>query len=327
MAHALITGGTGFVGSHVARLLAQQGHSVRILHRPTSKLDALQGVPFDSALGDVLDEASLRAACEGCDWVFHVAAVADYWRADRAHLMHVNIGGTRAVLRAAREAGVRRVIFTSSAASIGMHADGQLADESMRFNQSPSRFPYAYSKAMAEVVALEAVQTGQDVVIVNPVVVLGPGDLNRISGEFILNINRLGALMPVPGGGVAVTDVRDVARWHVRAAEAGETGQRYILGTANMDYGYLFPMIADVIGVSRPGLPVPDAILSLSAMIVEGLAALGYRAPFDGNQARLATRRVFFAFDKTWSALGSPEVNMRTSVADTFNWYRQHGFL
>jgi len=327
MVKALVTGGTGFVGSHVARALVEAGHQVRILHRASSKLNALEGLIYESAFGDVTDQPALRAACEGCDWVFHVAAVADYWRADGNHLMHVNVDGTRYVLQAAKEAGVKRVVFTSSAAAIGRRNDGQPASESVRFNQSPANFPYAYSKALAEEFVLEAVEQGQDIVTVNPVVVMGPGDLNKISGEFVLAIAKWGALVPVTAGGVAVTDVRDIARWHVAAAEHGRTGERYILGTENVAYSYWFMLIADTVGKSRPGFHVPSSLLPITADIIGLLRRLGINVPVDSTQTRMAGQNIFFEFDKAWSELGKPRVDMKTSLRDTYNWYHEHGFI
>jgi dihydroflavonol-4-reductase len=229
---ALVTGGTGFVGSHVARALIESGHEVRILHRASSKLTTLEGVLFESAIGDILDRESLRAACQGCDWVFHVAAIADYWRADQSRMFEANVEGTRRVLEASREAGVKRVIFTSSAAAIGI-LPGQSSSESVAFNLSPSHFPYGYSKVLAERVVQDAVAVGQDVITLNPGVVMGPGDLNMISGSFITQIRQFGILTPMTNGGVGVVDVRDVARWQVLAAEKGISGERYILSTAN----------------------------------------------------------------------------------------------
>ncbi|MCL4254440.1 MAG: NAD-dependent epimerase/dehydratase family protein, partial [Anaerolineae bacterium] len=123
MVKALITGGTGFIGSHIARQLVADGHTVRILHRQSSKLTALDGIPFESAIGGLKEDdmPALIKASEGCDWVFHVAAVADYWRADKAEMFEVNVSGTRRILAAARTAGVKRVVFTSSAAAVGMN--------------------------------------------------------------------------------------------------------------------------------------------------------------------------------------------------------------
>ncbi|HEX2621194.1 MAG TPA: NAD-dependent epimerase/dehydratase family protein, partial [Phototrophicaceae bacterium] len=303
---ALVTGGTGFVGSHVARALIESGHEVRILHRASSKLTTLEGVLFESAIGDILDRESLRAACQGCDWVFHVAAIADYWRADQSRMFEANVEGTRRVLEASREAGVKRVIFTSSAAAIGI-LPGQSSSESVAFNLSPSHFPYGYSKVLAERVVQDAVAVGQDVITLNPGVVMGPGDLNMISGSFITQIRQFGILTPMTNGGVGVVDVRDVARWQVLAAEKGISGERYILSTANYSYQDWFAMIADTVGVSRPILTVPAFILPLAAWVIDILRRYGISTPVDADQVRLGGRYVYFDTTKTWSAFGKPQ--------------------
>ncbi|HVU13648.1 MAG TPA: NAD-dependent epimerase/dehydratase family protein [Phototrophicaceae bacterium] len=323
---ALVTGATGFVGAHIVRLLSEQGHSPVALHRASSRLDALAGLTYASALGDVTDLEALRQASVGCDWVFHVAAVADYWRADKARMYEVNVEGTRKVLQAARENGVQRVVFTSSAAAVGFH-DDRPSNEQDAFNLAPERFPYGHSKALAEAVAQEAVQAGQEVVIVNPVVVLGPGDLNIISGDFVLKIKRLQWTVPVPPGGVAVIDVRDVARMHIAAATQGQVGERYILGTANYPYRQWFGMVADGVGAAHPALPTPRWALPPLAALFDGLRALGLQPPVDGNQTRLGARNIYFDFSKGWNALGQPQIDMQQSIADTYSWYREHGYV
>ena len=324
---ALVTGGTGFVGSHIVRQLIEAGHSSRVLHRPSSKLDALQGLTYESALGDILDEAALHTACQGCDWVFHVAAVADYWRADKTRMFEANVEGTRRVLQAARDSGVKRVVFTSSAAAIGLRSDGQPAAENVPFNLSPDRFPYGYSKVLAEQVAQQAVASGQDVVIVNPVVVMGPGDLNMISGNFVTQVKRLGPLVPVPPGGIAVIDVRDVARMHLNAAERGQPGERYILNTANYSQREWLQMIADVVGVPRPFLPAPAFSLPIVAALIDRLQKAGINTFIDGNQTRLGARNIHFDGAKGWAVLGKPQFTMLQSLQDTYNWYKQHGYI
>jgi len=325
---ALVTGGTGFVGSHIVRTLNEGGHTTRVLHRVSSRMDALEGLDFESCLGDILDEEALRSACEGCDWVFHVAAVADYWQADLSRMFAANIEGTRRVLRAAREAGVKRVVFTSSAASIGIPRRKQWADENLSFNLNPHEFPYGYSKAMAESVAGYAVRNyGQDVIIVNPVIVMGPGDLNMISGRFITEISRLGWLVPVPPGGVGVVDVRDVARWHVAAAEQGRPGERYILGAANYAYREWFGMVADTVGVTRPFLPAPGFALPIVARIVSQLRAWGVTLPIDADQTRLGARKLYYDYHKTFTELGTPHIGMHQSLEDTYRWYRENGYI
>jgi dihydroflavonol-4-reductase len=327
MVTALVTGGTGFVGSHVARSLAADGHSVRVLHRTTSRLDALAGVEYESVLGDILDLEALRRACEGCEWVFHVAAVADYWRADKERMYRANVDGTRLVLQAAREAGVRRVVFTSSAAAVGLRDDGQPADESMAFSLPPERFPYGHSKALAEQVVAEAVAAGQEVVIINPVVVMGPGDLNMISGSLITYIKRLQWAIPVTSGSVAIVDVRDVARGHIAAAERGRVGERYLLVEGNYPFRQFFGTIADVVGVAPPFIPLPDFVPPIMATGIELLRRVGISTPIDANQTRLGTRCVCFDGSKARRELAQPEINMRRSLQDTYEWYYDHGYI
>jgi dihydroflavonol-4-reductase len=327
---ALVTGGTGFVGSHLVRALLDAGHEVRVLHRTTSKLDALQGLQnqYETAIGDVTDLAALQPACAGCDWVFHVAAVADYWRSDRQRMMHVNVEGTRYVLQAARAANVKRVVFTSSAAAIGLPQNSDApADESIPFNLPPEQFPYGYSKVQAEAVVAEAIAGGLDVVIVNPTVVIGPGDLNLISGSFVIETKLRTWLTPITGGGIAVIDVRDVAAMHIAAAEQGRTGERYILNSANYSYRAWFDLIADVLDVPRPLVRVPNAALPAIASVVDRLRKAGVSVPIDANQVRLGGQQVHFDGSKAQRELIAPQVSMRQSVSDTYQWYQEHGYI
>ncbi|GAB4526888.1 MAG: NAD-dependent epimerase/dehydratase family protein [Anaerolineae bacterium] len=326
MVKALVTGGTGFVGSHIVRALLAAGHSVRVLHRTTSKLDALTGLQFESAMGDLDDLDALKAACDGCEWVFHVAAVADYWRADRTKMFKANVDGTRHICMAAQQTGVKRVIFTSSAAGLGMN-EGRPSDETTAFNLSPDDFPYGYSKALAEHVVAEFVADGLDVVTVNPVVVMGPGDLNMISGSFITQIKQLQWLTPLTSGGLAVVDVRDVARGHLAAAERGRTGERYILGATNIPYTQWFAMIAETVGVAKPFIMLPDVVPPLVARAIDLLRSAGIETVIDANQARLGTRKVYFNYDKAWSELGTPQIDMRQSLHDTYAWYLAYGYI
>lgn len=326
MARTLVTGGTGFVGSHVARALAEDGHQVRVLHRQTSKLKALDGVPFESVTGGLTDLDALRRACEGVDWVFHVAAIADYWRADHRAMYHTNVEGTRYILQAARETGVRRVVFTSSAAAVGLR-DDKLADENQPFNMPPGSFPYGHSKWLAEQVVKEAVESGQDAVIVNPVAVMGPGDLNLISGDFVVQIKRYGLFVPITSGGIAVTDVRDVARWHLAAVREGVTGERYLLGTANYSYRDWFTMIAETVGAPRPRFALPDVVTVAAADLIEYARKLNIPTTVDSAQARLGVQRVYFDYRKAWAAFGPPQLDMARSLRDTYGWYVQHGYM
>ncbi|MDE0610641.1 MAG: NAD-dependent epimerase/dehydratase family protein [Anaerolineaceae bacterium] len=325
---ALVTGATGFVGSHVARALVEAGHEVRVLHRRSSRLDALQGLDCEAVIGDVLENEALAQACRGCELVFHVAAVAAYWRTERSQMYAINVEGTRRVLAAARAANVRRMVFTSSAASLGLRRDGRPVDESALFNLLPHRFPYGHSKHLAERCVQHAVkEQGQDVVIVNPVIVTGPGDLNLISGRFVTEMQRLQWLIPVSSGGVGVVDVRDVARWHLAAAERGRSGERYILGNANYSLREWYALCARAVGVAPPLLQLPDAALPALAGLVALARRLGMQPPADPSQVRMGGRRLHFVYDKAHNDLGPPQVDMLRSLQDTADWYRARGML
>lgn len=326
MATALVTGGTGFLGSHVARALIQTGHTARVLRRPHSPLALVQDLPVEHAIGDIMDTASLDQAMQGCEWVFHVAAVSDYWRSNRTKLYIVNVNGTVNILEAARKAGIRRVILTSSGAAVGMQPDHRPADECVPFNLPPSRFPYGHSKFLAELEAWRAVQRGQDVVAVNPSVVFGPGDLNQISGSMVVEMAQ-GKVPIYPAGGVTVIDVHDVARAHLAAAERGRTGERYLLGTQSLSYQEIFSLIAEIVGAPIPKIPIPAQAAPILAYTIGLLRRLGVELPVDADQVRLSARTVYFDCRKAWQELGRPQIDLRQSLQDTYRWYLEHGVI
>jgi dihydroflavonol-4-reductase len=326
MAKALVTGGTGFLGSHIARTLLDAGHSVRILRRATSSLSLLEGLPVEHAIGDVVDAESLERAMQDCDWVFHAAAVADYWRANRTRLYVVNVNGTINVLNAARQTGVRRVIFTSSAAAVGLRDDERPADETLAFNLPPQRFPYGHSKYLAELEVQNAVQRGQDAVILNPSVILGPGDANLISGSAIVEMAR-GYVVFYPAGGVTFIDVRDVAAAHVAAAERGRTGERYLLGAVDISIREAMEMLAAIAHVPVPLLPIPRILTPLIGTVADWLRKAGVTLPIDANQIRLSSRNLFYDCHKAWRELGEPRIGLRQSLEDTYRWYVAHGVI
>ncbi len=326
MVKALVTGGTGFLGSHIIRALIDAGHTARVLRRESSPLELLEGLPVEHAIGDVLDGPSLVQAMQGCDWVFHVAAVSDYWRANRIKLYLVNVNGTVNVLNAARRAGVKRVVFTSSGAAIGQRDDGRPADEGVPFNMPPQQFPYGHSKFLAEQEVQRVVAQGSDVVTVNPAVVIGPGDLNQISGSAVVEMAR-GNVPVYPAGGVTVIDVRDVAAAHLTAAERGRTGERYLLGTMDLSTRALLKLIADVVGVPAPTIPVPPIVTPVVAAAAENLRRVGITLPMDATQIRLSARNIFFDCHKAWRELGEPQIDVRQSLQDTYDWYVEHGLI
>ncbi len=327
MVKALVTGSTGFIGAHVVRALLAAGHEVRALRRATSATAALEDVHgYETVIGDVLDPASLDVAMAGCDWVFHVAAISDYWRQPVERLYRVNVDGTRAVLAAARRAGVRRFIFTSSASAVGIRADGFPADETVTFNLPPSAFPYAHSKFLAEIEVLKAVIAGLDCVILNPAVVTGPGDVYLGSGSLLIEMRR-GHLPAIPPGGVTLIDVRDVAAAHLAAAERGRVAERYLLGAVDLSYRAWIRLAADVLGIRPPCLHLPPEAMPLVGAVVDVGRALGIPIPADGDQIRLSARHLYFNCQKAWEELGEPQITIQQSLRDTVDWYRAHGLI
>lgn len=327
MVRALVTGGTGFVGAQVTRALIEAGHTPRILRRASSPTEALDGLSgYETAPGDVLDPASLDAAMDGCTWVFHVAAVSDYWRQSVERLYRVNVRGTQNVLAAAKRAGVKRVIHTSSAAAVGPRDDGLPASEGDLFNLAPGEFPYAHSKFLAEIAVLQAIVGGLDAVIVNPAVVIGPGDIHLGAGSLLIEMAK-GRVPAIPPGGITVIDVRDVAAAHVAAAERGRTAERYLLGAVDLSHKAWMRLVADVVGVPAPALHLPGAAMPALGALVDLARAVHVPLPADGNQIRFSGHNLYYNCQKSWAELGEPRIDVHQSLQDAWAWFRARGWL
>jgi dihydroflavonol-4-reductase len=327
MTLALITGATGFVGANLVEAVTQAGWQARALRRSSSSLKALEGLTYEPALGDVTDYDSLVDAMRGVDFVFHVAAVADYWRADVERLYHVNVEGTRHVLRAAQTTGVRRVVFTSSVASLGWPAFGHTVDERAVFNIKPEQFRYGHSKVLAEQVVAEYARAGLDVVTVNPAVVIGPRDVNLISGSIIAEAKRIGIPM-YPRGGVCVIDVADVCAGHIATAERGRTGERYILGGENLWYRDMLTITNEVVGRPKPWLALPAGVTRAMAALADfARDRLHLKLPINGDQLRASTQTLWFDSAKARRELGLTTRSYRESAQRTYDWYRANGYL
>lgn len=326
--HAFVTGGTGFVGANLVAGLNQHNIPVRVLHRASSSLAALQGLTYESVIGDILDDpATLARTMAGADWVFHVAAVADYWRQGPEWVYRVNVQGTKNILAAAQLAGVRRFVFTSSLAAMGVPADGELLDEHSQFNLPPPHFPYGHSKLLAEQAVRHAAAEGLAAVIVNPSVVLGPRDVNLISGSIIVEAAR-GRLRFAPRGGVNFVDVADVVAGHIAAAEQGRPGERYILAGENVPYNEAVAVICRTVGRPVPRLSLPRWSLPLLATGVRAARALlGNRVPLDENQVRLMGVDLYADNSKARRELNLPQTPFTKTVQRAYNWYERHGYL
>jgi len=324
---ALVTGGTGFIGANLVDGLTAAGHTARVLRRQSSRLDALDGLIYEDAIGDLLDFDSLVPAMDGCDWVFHVAAVSDYWRQGVKWLYQVNVEGTKNMLRAAQAAGVKRFVYTSSIAALGVPPVGKVADETDNFNVSPRRFPYGYSKHLAEQEVQKAVRGGLEAVIVNPAVTIGPRDLNKISGSILIEVKRGLVRFYLPGGTNYVA-VEDVVAGQIAAAERGRPGERYILGCENLPHWRVIDTIVQVTGAPRPLFTFPRWAIEPTALAVTvARRFLGNRVPANADQVRMAGAEIYFRPDKAVQELGLPQTPFRTAVERAYRWFKENDYL
>lgn len=323
---AFVTGGTGFIGANLIRLLLQQGYTVRSLARSTSALGNLQGLDVEIVQGD-LSDPELWKQMQGCQVLFHVAAHYSLWQADREMLYRCNVEGTRHVLAAAKLAGIERTVYTSSVAAIGAGENGAVVDET---HQSPLEKlvgHYKQSKFLAEQEALKAAQAGQDVVIVNPSSPIGPWDHKPTpTGDIILRFLR--RQMPFYlDTGLNFIHVRDVAWGHLLALQKGKTGDRYILGNQNLTLKALLDLLAHLTGLSAPSRSVPDWLPLSVAWIDEMLLApLGKTpsVPIDG--VRMAKQFMYYDATRAVQELGLPQTPITTALKDAVDWFVSHGY-
>jgi len=323
----LVTGASGFIGSRLAAALVERGETVRVLRRAGSRLDGLAGLPVEHAVGDILDPASLERAVAGCDVVYHVAAIASYWREAPELVYTVNVDGTRNVMAACLKASVPRVVHTSSVAAIGIPPPGTLSTEETPFDAVSATFPYADSKRLAEEEVYRAVERGLSAVIVNPGVVIGAGDHNLISGSIIVQMARR-PIPVVPPGGACMADVDAVVEGHLLAARGGRTGERYILGGENLTYREIADIVAQVVGRSAPRWAIPDWMLGPASGAVDVFNRIAGRPPaFNGQQVRLSRYDLFFDSSKAVRELGYPILPFAAAAEKAYRWYREHGFL
>ena len=325
--HVFVTGGTGFIGANLIRLLLQEGYTVRALVRPNSSLNNLRGLNLELVKGD-LGDPHLFEQMVGCQVLFHVAAHYSLWQADREQIYHHNVMGTRNVLAAARKAGIERTVYTSSVAAIGVGENGTVVDETHQSSVEKMVGHYKKSKFLAEQEAVKAAQAGQDVVIVNPGCPIGPGDIKPTpTGDIILRFLR--RQMPFYlNTGLNFIHVRDVAWGHLLALQRGKSGDRYILGNQNLSLKDLLDQLAQITGLSAPQLSVP-AWLPLSVAWVDEriLARLGKTpaVPLDG--VRMAHQYMYYNPSKAIRELGLPQTSMTTALRDAVDWFISHGYV
>lgn len=320
---AFVTGGTGFVGANLVRLLLQQGYEVRALVRANSCLDNLQSLDVEIVRGD-LNDRNLSQQMSGCQVLFHIAAQYSLWQTDKEILYRSNVLGTRNILSCARQAGIERIVYTSSVAAIGVGKDGIAVDETYQSPVEKLVGDYKKSKYYAELEAVKAVQQGQDIVIVNPSTPIGALDLKPTpTGEIILRFLRRQMPFYVDTG-LNLIDVKDVAWGHILALEKGRTGDRYILGHQNLTFKQLLAKLATITDIAAPRHTIPYWIPYTVAWLEEKIwAKLGKKPTIALDGVKMSKQKMFYDPTKAVTELGLPQSDIDRALTDAVQWFAE----
>jgi dihydroflavonol-4-reductase len=325
---AFVTGATGFLGSHVARVLAEQGADLRLLVRASSDLRNLQGLNAETASGDLRDPASLEQAMAGCDTVFHVAADYRLWMRDPEEMYRSNVEGTRAILAAARKNGVRSVVCTSSVATMGFTANGHPADEDSPVSLADMIGHYKRSKFMAEQVALEAGRAGMRVVVVNPTTPVGEQDVKPTpTGRIVVDFMKRKFPAYVETG-LNLVDATECARGHVAAMERGKSGERYILGGQNLTLKQILDQLASITGLPSPKVKLPYIFAFAAGVVDEAITGriLNREPRATIDTVRMGKKKMFASSDKAERELGWKIVPIEGALRRAVEWFRANGY-
>jgi dihydroflavonol-4-reductase len=325
---AFVTGATGFLGSHVARALADQGADLRLLVRATSNLLNLEGLQGETATGDLRDPGSLEKAMSGCDTVFHVAADYRLWVRDSREMYRSNVDGTRALLAAARKNGVRRVVYTSSVATVGFTSNGHPAAEDSPVSLADMIGPYKRSKFLAEQIAMEAGRSGMHVVTVNPTTPIGEQDIKPTpTGRIVVDFmkRRFPAYVET---GLNLVDVRECARGHVAALEKGKSGERYILGGEDLTLKQILDRLARITGLPSPRVKLPYVFAFAAGVVDEAITGgILHREPrATVDTVRMGKKKMFASSDKAGRELGWTIVPVEAALRRAVEWFRSNGY-
>lgn len=326
---AFVTGSTGFVGSHVAELLQQQGAELRLLVRKGSRTDNIAFLKGERVEGNLMDFESLRRGMSGCNVVFHVAADYRLWVRHPEEMYRANVDGTLAVMDAARQAGVKRVVYTSSVATMGFLSDGTVVDEGTPVDLSHMIGHYKRSKFMAEQAALAAGRGGAPVVVVNPTTPMGERDIRPTpTGRIIVDfLNR--NFPAYVDTGLNLADVKEVARGHLLAMEKAKPGERYILGGENLTLKQLLDRLSAITGLSSPTIRVPHAVaLGFAAFDQFFTGIVRRKEPRATIEAvRMGRKKMFASSAKAERELGYRVVPVDDALGRAVRWFAQHGYV
>ncbi len=323
-----ITGATGFVGHHVASELASQGAQLRILVRKSSNLSNLEGIAGDTHIGDLAAPETIAPALKGCDAVMHVAADYRLWIPDPQAMYRANVDGTRELLRLAREAGVRRVVYTSSVATMGFRTDGLIVNEDTPVSLNNMVGHYKRSKYLAEQEALSAAKSGQDVMILNPTTPIGshdtkPTPTGRIFVDFL---NR--KFPAYVDTGLNLVDVGEVARAHCAALDIGLPGRRYILGGENLTLKQILDKMSAITGIPSPTVQIPFAVAATYAFFEENITGrLRKKEPRATlEEVRMGRKKMYASSARAQQELGFRVAPVYPAMREAIEWFRSNGY-
>ncbi|HZP04776.1 MAG TPA: hopanoid-associated sugar epimerase [Terracidiphilus sp.] len=323
-----LTGATGFVGHHVAKTLASEGANLRLLVRKTSNLKNLEGIAGETHVGDLSDPDSLRPAFAGCDAVMHVAADYRLWIPDPKAMYRANVDGTRELLRMAREAGVKRVVYTSSVATMHFRTDGIITNEDTAVSLDEMVGHYKRSKFLAEQEAIQAAQAGQQVIILNPTTPIGPNDAKPTPTGRIF-VDFLNRKFPAyVDTGLNLVDVGEIARTHVSALTTGQPGRRYILGGENLTLKQILDKMSAITGIPSPTAKIPFAIAATYAFFEEWITGRirGKEPRATLEEVRMGRKKMFVSSARAQQELGFRIVPIYPAMRAAIEWFRAHGY-
>ena len=323
-----VTGSTGFVGHHVAKALNADGAELRLLVRKTSNLKNLEGIAGDTVVGDLAEPQSLKSAMAGVDALVHVAADYRLWIPDPAAMYKANVDGTRELLRLAREAGVKRVVYTSSVATMHFRTDGIVINEDTPVSIADMVGHYKRSKFMAEQEAISAAQQGQQVIILNPTTPIGPNDRKPTpTGRIIVDFLN-GKFPAYMDTGLNLVDVSEVARAHVLALTKGAPGRRYILGGENLTLKQILDKMSAITGIPSPTVKIPFAVAATYAFFEELITGRirGREPRATLEEVRMGRKKMYASSARAQQELGFRIAPVYPAMRAAIEWFRANGY-
>ena len=323
-----VTGATGFLGSHVARVLQEQGASLRLLVRPSSDLRNVADLNAERVIGDLRDVTTFEKALAGCDALFHVAADYRLWVKDPEQMYRSNVEGTRGLIEAARKQGVRRIVYTSSVATMGFSSNGTVANEDSPVSLAEMIGPYKRSKFMAEQVAFEAARAGVDVVVVNPTTPIGERDLKPTpTGRIVVDFLKRKFPAYVDTG-LNLVDATECARGHIQAFEKGRAGERYILGGENLTLKQILDRLAAITGLPSPKVKLPYFFALAAGVVDETVTGriLGKEPRATIDAVRMGRKKMFITSAKAERELGWRSSPVDGALKRSVDWFRTNGY-